>query len=63
MMICGAAGIDFDLSTKIRDVHAQILLRAAELASPHRVEDLLVRQRPPADASSVARICHSIGVR
>ena len=45
MMMLRSRRIDLDLSTKVRDVHAQILLRASELATPHRVEDLLVRQR------------------
>src|ERR1041384_5951887 len=37
--------IDLDLPTKVGDVHAEILLRAAEFATPDRVEDLLVGER------------------
>src|SRR5260370_7686033 len=37
-------GVDLDLAPQIRDVDAQVLLRVAELAAPHRVEDLLVRE-------------------
>src|SRR5256885_920779 len=34
--------IDFDLAPQVGDVDAEILLRVAELAAPHGVEDLLV---------------------
>src|SRR5262249_35511458 len=39
--------IDLDLSTKVGDVYAEVLLRAPELPAPHRIEDLLVGQRAP----------------
>src|SRR5207237_490197 len=34
--------IDLDLPPKVRDMDAKVLLRTAELATPHGVEDLLV---------------------
>src|SRR6185437_9882228 len=38
--------VELDLAPKVGDVHAQVLLRAPEFATPHGVEDLLVRERP-----------------
>src|SRR6185312_7009440 len=38
-------GVLLDLATQVGHVHAQILLRVAERAPPHRVEQLLVRER------------------
>src|SRR5512142_3016025 len=40
--------ITLDLAAEIRDVHAQVLLRASELPAPDGVEELLVGERPTA---------------
>src|ERR1051326_3713543 len=42
--------ITLDLPPQIRDVHAEVLLRASELAAPDGVEDLLVGERSAARA-------------
>ena len=36
--------IAFDLAAKVRDVDTKVLLWAAELPTPHRVENLLMRE-------------------
>src|SRR5437868_1861459 len=42
--------IDLDLPPKVRDMDAKVLLRTAELATPHGVEDLLVGEGAAARA-------------
>src|SRR4051812_15785768 len=39
--------ITLDLASEVRDVNAKILLRAPELPTPHRIEDLLMGKRAP----------------
>src|SRR5881397_3245689 len=55
--------IDFDLAPQVGDVDAEILLRVAELAAPHGVEDLLVGEGAARWPTRVRTMSHSSGVR